>query len=242
MAEPTEIVHLKLKSSSKLEDPSSHASGLFKQALEILPKQKGFKQCLNGPRIEDPASFVMVIDWTSVDAHKQFINSEDYMPFKDRQTALTMLHAQQVALLAQIFDFEAARPPFAYHVNFASAEALNAARSAPVTEVAAFSILADTPASSSAKSSLEDAFGKIAQYCEANGAKGVAVGWTIEKFENPEGKMVNSLQVMVGWNSVEHHKEVTQLYLSSRSTTKSIKELTVPGKDGMGLFHLKFRQ
>ena len=43
MAEVTEIVHLKLQAGSDLYDSSSPASGLWKQALEAVEKQHGYK-------------------------------------------------------------------------------------------------------------------------------------------------------------------------------------------------------
>lgn len=112
-----------------------------------------------GLKHEDPKMLVMTIDWKDVEDHKNFINSEAYKPFTGD--------------LAEIFDFEA-QPPFFYHVALTSDSV--AARQAPVTEFATFSLAAN--ASSSDQSKLEDHVLKLTQTCkEKHGLVAFATGW-----------------------------------------------------------------
>ncbi|ETN39677.1 uncharacterized protein HMPREF1541_05903 [Cyphellophora europaea CBS 101466] len=222
MVECTEIVFLVLRDGLNPEEKGSRAAEIVKKAGATLAEQKGFLRSYWGLRVEDPKSFVLTIDWTDVQEHKDFINSEAYKPF--------------VALLAELFDFNIA-PPFFYHVNFTSDSV--PAREAPVTEFATFGISASS--SQADKSKLEDNTLRLAQFVNANDkSKGSAIGWTIEEIEGPKGA-TNPLQVLIGWDSVEDHMKARE-NPEFGPLIGPIRESILPPKDGvqgLAVFHSK---
>lgn len=72
----TEIVIFPIKEGDLPNDLSTPAGKVFQEILHEVLRQPGAQRAYWGAEVENPTNARLFIDWDSVDAHKNFMNSE----------------------------------------------------------------------------------------------------------------------------------------------------------------------
>jgi len=222
MAPAVEIVNIPLIADADIENASSAAGKQFRELLDIVAAQKGCQRQYWGRKLEDQSVLVWTVDWDDLSDHHAFMKSEEYKKF--------------FGLATPIFDLSV--KPSMIHINVAS-HPPNAARDAPMTEVAVFAI--DSKATEQQRSTLEDVVLKAGQtLTTVASATSVAVGWVVEELENSKdtnGKAIG-FGGFIGWPSVEAAKEA-QTHQEVRDAIGSIAAMVLPPTPETTIYHAK---
>lgn len=211
----TEIAIFPLKAGSNPGDPENEASQVLEDTFATLRTRDGMQQIHFGMHVEDGSTLQLMINWDSIDKHKEFIADSSYGPFFDRVGSIvggagSIVHA----------DF---KPPGGLAKCF----------SAPVTEIATFYFEGEPPA---------DYIDGVHQFNQTTqkegipGYLGVAVGKTYEEVER-EGVKGKAMVVAIGWQSVEAHTD----YRSTQSFKDNIHLLRSSAKK-IEMHHVAFMQ
>ncbi|KAF2470414.1 uncharacterized protein BDR25DRAFT_287334 [Lindgomyces ingoldianus] len=184
----TEIAYIPL--ASGLDLSSGDTQKMLEETLGTIKSQPGCKSLFWGRQIEHPDVMQMVIDWESIESHKDFMNSPSYGPFIERLKPLL------------------AGPPHLLHVKLPSQSPFSHPGAAPITECISMYF---EPSYSTA--SYDPNWAKFKEGVEqmAKEAQGLTGGWGVEDVkhtvfgkegEEGEGKL---FWAVIGWPSVDAH-------------------------------------
>ncbi|KAI9803899.1 MAG: hypothetical protein M1825_001779 [Sarcosagium campestre] len=216
----TEIVTLPIPQSSTIEDPSSEAGKKWAGVLATVNAQPGFQRCFYGRQVENPDVLNFLLDWDSVEAHKQFVGCEAWLAMKQN--------------IGTIADSSSAVKPSVYHVNFAPHPP--PAFRAPVTEY--FATFHHPAISADERCSFETAIAAITRAVDgAKGSKGVAGGWVLEEldYERLPGGKAKPYVAVYGWESVEAH----MAFRETDAFAATIGPIRSALKGNMSMHHIK---
>ena len=185
MARPaTEVCYITLKAGLDLESTTPEAQ-VWQETLSTIEAQEGYQRAYYGRQLEDTNVLMLFIDWANVDAHKQFIASPQYGPFKQKLgTIMEGVHL--------------------HHINSIPHPPTIIGR-APCTEVAAF-----FEAEQGFLEKVKE-FGEVLEKGKPDGYLGYAYGSVIElvarhKDEGKEGVTKGAaVMALIGWQSREKH-------------------------------------
>ena len=78
MAPPpvTEVLYAPLKPGSKPMDFSTSEGKILEETLKTIAAQEGCQRCLYGTQIEDPSTFVLLVQWDTREHHTKFEKQE----------------------------------------------------------------------------------------------------------------------------------------------------------------------
>ncbi|KAF2144636.1 uncharacterized protein K452DRAFT_144859 [Aplosporella prunicola CBS 121167] len=160
MSGVTEITILPFQAGTNAQDKDSDAAKTWRQTLEVVSRQPGFRRMSYGVQLEDPDIIQMLVDWDSIAAHQAFVDSDAYLPFH------------------KIFEKLLSAPPSTHHVRFSAPHAPST--SATVTEL----VTCYFP--SSYKGDFESVWSDFQSLARehASGLVGISSGWVVEEVEH----------------------------------------------------------
>lgn len=205
MAPATEIAHFPIDATANLEDPQSPSGAIWQSTLDTISQQDGYQRLYWGRRIEDPHLITFLVDWDSVEAHKNFQNSRVYAPFE--------------AHLSKILD----GPGALHHANLSPhppAAATSSSRS-PVTECLTL-YHPTNPSVSAFEEKWQNFHSTAEKYAE--GYRSSSAGWIAEELEY-KGEKAAGFAIFIGWDSVDAHINYRE--------TAHFKETIAPIREGL---------
>ncbi|KAI9795790.1 MAG: hypothetical protein M1833_006811 [Piccolia ochrophora] len=203
----TEIVTFTFPPNTNVEDASTSPGKTWAGVRSLIAAQKGFQRAYSGPQVETSDNLQFIVgehnplltmprsvpqakgassDWDSLDAHKDFMNSEIYG-----------------SMIQDLMSIIAA-PPSVFHVNF-SPHPPSAALLAPAVEI--LTLFHSATISPEETSVFESSLKALnAAVVRAAGHKGLAGGWVAEHLEHASVDGNATAYVCVyGWESVDAH-------------------------------------
>ncbi|KAL8998362.1 MAG: hypothetical protein Q9169_002575 [Polycauliona sp. 2 TL-2023] len=187
----TEIATIPLQPGVNIDDVNSTAGKVLQDTFNVLRQQDGYQRAYHGRQVENPNLWQLLVDWDSVDAHKNFQSHPSYGPF--------------VKHLMSIVDGDVQSMCHAHLSPHPPSTAVSGTI-APVTEMITHYFSAGI--SQSDQSAFESSVKQFSQVLEekAEGFTGFASGWVVEEVEHEgvDGK-AKSWQSCLGWQSVEAH-------------------------------------
>ncbi|CAJ2510121.1 Uu.00g060210.m01.CDS01 [Anthostomella pinea] len=178
----TENAIFPFKAGMNVSDPETDAAKVVESTFATLRTVDGMRQINFGSSVENPTDFQLMVEWDSLQSHKDFMASSTYGPFLDRFMSLV--------------DGE----PKMMHADFKPEGNATKCLSAPATEIATFYFDGEPPSDyfENVKKATEGAFK------DADGILGWAVGTTHEEVAR-EGVKGKAAVLLIGWQSVDQH-------------------------------------
>ncbi|TID14265.1 hypothetical protein E6O75_ATG09344 [Venturia nashicola] len=183
MPQATELATLPLLPDVDIATPGSEGHSVISGMVGTLVNQKGYLGIHYGRQHENPDNLVLAIDWASIKSHKDFEQTEAYLPF-----------VQKIGTIMS-------GPVHMQHVEFR--EPLAAAAVAPIVEMLTL-YFPDHVDRANVETTLVDFLQTIVD--NAKGFVGYTTGWVVEELEHEkiEGK-ARAYAVTIGWESLEAH-------------------------------------
>ncbi|KAF2121961.1 hypothetical protein BDV96DRAFT_537006 [Lophiotrema nucula] len=212
----TEIAILPIPASVDLA--SGDSGKIWTDTLTTITSQAGAIAAYWGRQIEHPDVVQLVVEWESLEAHKDFISKPSYKPFLDNVGSVLT------------------SPPLLYHTYFPESSPFSEVAAAPVLEC--LSLYFDPAYSTSEYDSNFENFKKEGEKTAAE-AKGITGGWGEEEHdkEEVEGGKAKLFAAFIGWPSVEAHLE----YRKSEHFPGVVKHLR-DGPKAVGVYHVAFQK
>ncbi|KAK7546698.1 hypothetical protein IWX49DRAFT_421124 [Phyllosticta citricarpa] len=189
MPNVTENAIIPLRPGVDLESADSPDAQAWRQTLAILAEQPGCVRLATGRQVENPDVMQMLVEWTSVQDHANFMAAPAYEPFFNNIKSIMS---------------PTAAPILTHHTLSTSSSSLT---SAPVTELVSF-YFPPSFAEATWETPLQSFASAAAQH--AQGLRGSAHGWSVESdvehasLTEVGGKGKVCLLV-VGWESIDAH-------------------------------------
>ncbi|TLD20072.1 hypothetical protein E2P81_ATG09142 [Venturia nashicola] len=183
MPQATELATLPLLPDVDIATPGSEGHSVISGMVGTLVNQKGYLGIHYGRQHENPDNLVLAIDWASIKSHKDFEQTEAYLPF-----------VQKIGTIMS-------GPVHMQHVEFR--EPLATAAVAPIVEMLTL-YFPDHVDRTNVETTLVDFLQTIVD--NAKGFVGYTTGWVVEELEHEkiEGK-ARAYAVTIGWESLEAH-------------------------------------
>lgn len=205
MAQATEIANLRLDAIANLEDPQSSSGAIWQSTMDTVSQQDGYQRLYWGRQVEDPHILTMLVDWDSVEAHKNFQKSPVHAPFETH--------------LGKILE----GPATLHYANLSPHPPAPATSSnfSPVTECLTL-YHPTNPSVSAFEEKWHNFRSTLEKYAE--GYRSSSAGWITEELEY-QGEKAAGFAIFIGWDSVDAHMKYRE--------TQHFKETIIPLREGL---------
>ncbi|KAE9974330.1 hypothetical protein EG328_003914 [Venturia inaequalis] len=213
MPQATELAILPLLPDVDITTPGSQGHTVINGMIETLVQQTGYLGIHYGRQHESPDNLVLAIDWNSIKSHKDFEQTEAYLPF-----------VQKIGTIMS-------GPVQMRHAEFRAP--LATAAVAPIVELLTL-YFPDHVDRINVDTTLVEFIQTLVD--NAKGFVGYTTGWVAEELEHEkiEGK-ARAYAVAIGWESLEAH----MAYRDTQTFKDNIVKVRAIAK-GLTVYHVEF--